>query len=85
VQILARAKRASSITFFNGSALGFSLQANAKTREGGKHPDRNAQFEHINALVTSFNRRASRPSRSILRSKKKENVGSPDDLFKTAR
>jgi hypothetical protein len=26
--------------------LGFSLQANGKTREGASHPDRNAQFEH---------------------------------------
>ncbi|HTE81683.1 MAG TPA: ISAzo13 family transposase, partial [Reyranella sp.] len=26
--------------------LGFSLQANSKTREGASHPDRNAQFEH---------------------------------------
>lgn len=34
--------------------MGFSLQANAKTREGGKHPDRNAQFEKINALVKEF-------------------------------
>jgi len=25
--------------------LGFSLQANSKTREGTHHPDRNAQFE----------------------------------------
>jgi len=30
---------------------GFSLQANRKTREGGSHPDRDAQFEHINARV----------------------------------
>ena len=29
--------------------LGFSLQANRKTREGESHPDRNAQFDHINA------------------------------------
>ena len=28
--------------------LGYSLQVNKKTHEGGKHPDRNAQFEHIN-------------------------------------
>jgi len=28
--------------------LGYSLQANAKTREGAKHPDRDAQFHHIN-------------------------------------
>ena len=29
-------------------ALGYSLQANRKTHEGGKHPDRDAQFEHLN-------------------------------------
>jgi hypothetical protein len=34
--------------------LGFSLQANSKTREGASHPDRNAQFEHINAHVAAF-------------------------------
>lgn len=27
--------------------LGYSLQANSKTREGASHPDRNAQFEFI--------------------------------------
>lgn len=32
--------------------LGYSLQANKKTLEGTSHPDRNAQFEHINAHVT---------------------------------
>ena len=26
----------------------FSLQANRKTREGDSHPDRDAQFAHIN-------------------------------------
>ncbi|MDQ3163305.1 MAG: ISAzo13 family transposase [Actinomycetota bacterium] len=31
--------------------LGYSLQANAKTREGASHPDRDAQFRHINATV----------------------------------
>jgi transposase len=31
--------------------LGYSLQANQKTLEGRQHPDRNAQFEHINAKV----------------------------------
>ncbi len=31
----------------------FSLQANAKTREGSHHPDRDAQFGFINAAVTS--------------------------------
>jgi transposase len=31
--------------------LGFSLQANRKTREGASHPDRDAQFEHINKKI----------------------------------
>jgi hypothetical protein len=31
----------------------FSLQANRKTREGSEHPDRDAQFAHINASVTA--------------------------------
>jgi len=29
-------------------ALGYSLQANAKTAEGGQHPDRDAQFHYLN-------------------------------------
>ena len=32
-------------------AKGFSLQANKKTREGAQHPDRDAQFQHINQTV----------------------------------
>ena len=31
--------------------LGYSLQANRKVLEGTHHPDRNAQFEHLNAAV----------------------------------
>ena len=31
--------------------LGYSLQANKKRLEGAQHPDRNAQFEHINEQV----------------------------------
>jgi len=31
--------------------LGYSLQGNRKTLEGASHPDRNAQFEYINARV----------------------------------
>ena len=31
--------------------LGYSLQANRKTLEGSAHPDRNAQFEHLNRAV----------------------------------
>src|SRR5258708_15297101 len=34
--------------------LGYSLQANRKTHEGGDHPDRAAQFAHLNAQAESF-------------------------------
>jgi Rhodopirellula transposase DDE domain len=53
--------------------LGFSLQANSKTREGANHPDRNAQFEHINAAVIAF-QAAGEPVISV-DAKKKELVG----------
>jgi hypothetical protein len=53
--------------------LGFSLQANRKTREGASHPDRNAQFEHINTEVTVF-QAAGDPAISV-DTKKKELVG----------
>jgi hypothetical protein len=53
--------------------LGFSLQANAKTREGTSHPDRNAQFEHINAEVKAF-QAVGEPVISV-DTKKKELVG----------
>jgi predicted ArsR family transcriptional regulator len=33
-------------------AKGYSLQANKKTREGAQHPDRDAQFQHINQMVS---------------------------------
>jgi hypothetical protein len=33
--------------------LGYSLQANVKSREGASHPDRDAQFERINAVATA--------------------------------
>jgi hypothetical protein len=32
-------------------ALGYSLQANVKTAEGGRHPDRDAQFAYLNSQV----------------------------------
>jgi len=35
-------------------SIGFSLQINKKTEEGGKDPDRNAQFEHINEKSLLF-------------------------------
>jgi transposase len=34
--------------------LGFSLKANKKNIEGISHPDRNAQFEHINKTCKTF-------------------------------
>ena len=51
----------------------FSLQANRKTREGQSHPDRNAQFAHINEQVMAFQRRG-QPAISV-DTKKKELVG----------
>jgi len=33
--------------------LGYSLQANRKTREGTAHPDRDAQFGHLNAAAAA--------------------------------
>ena len=52
---------------------GYSLQANRKTREGNQHPDRNAQFEHINQQVITFHRQR-QPVISV-DTKKKELVG----------
>jgi hypothetical protein len=54
-------------------ALGYSLQGNRKTVEGKQHPDRNAQFEHINARVTK-EMKAANPVISV-DTKKKELVG----------
>jgi hypothetical protein len=53
--------------------LGYSLQANRKTREGGRHPDRDAQFGHINDKVAGWIRRR-QPAISV-DTKKKELVG----------
>jgi hypothetical protein len=52
---------------------GYSLQGNRKTLEGTAHPDRNAQFEHINAQVKRFQQRG-QPVISV-DTKKKELVG----------
>jgi transposase len=54
-------------------AAGYSLQSNRKTKEGSNHPDRNAQFEHINATVIAFQERG-QPVISV-DTKKKEIVG----------
>lgn len=37
--------------------IGFSLQANSRTREGKQHPDRDAQFQYINKRVRAFQQR----------------------------
>ena len=34
--------------------LGYSLQANRKTLEGGSHPDRNAQFEYLDQKIQAY-------------------------------
>ena len=34
--------------------MGYSLQSNSKTKEGKKHPDRDAQFQNIGALISDF-------------------------------
>jgi len=53
--------------------LGFSRQHNRKADEGSKHPDRNAQFEHINTKVVAA-QAAGQPVISV-DTKKKELVG----------
>ena len=52
---------------------GYSLQGNRKSREGASHPDRNAQFEHINRMVARF-LRYRQPAISV-DTKRKELVG----------
>jgi hypothetical protein len=53
--------------------LGYSLQANRKTKEGQSHPDRDAQFEYINQQVQAFQRQG-QPVVSV-DAKKKELIG----------
>lgn len=53
--------------------LGYSLQANKKRLEGSQHPDRNAQFEHINEEVRR-QIESKNPSISV-DAKKKELIG----------
>ena len=52
---------------------GYSLQGNRKTEEGGDHPDRDAQFGHINRAV----KRALRSGEPVISvdTKKKELIG----------
>jgi hypothetical protein len=53
--------------------MGYSLQANSKTREGSKHIDRDAQFQYINTQAIAF-LTANEPVISV-DTKKKELVG----------
>ena len=53
--------------------MGYTLQANVKTREGTNHPDRDAQFRYLNRQVKAF-RRSDDPVISV-DTKKKELVG----------
>ena len=54
-------------------ADGYSMQANKKTREGAQHPDRDAQFAHINQTVAEAIK-AGQPVISV-DTKKRELVG----------
>lgn len=54
-------------------ALHYSLQATRKTKEGGTHPDRNAQFAHINERIKALQAQG-QPVISV-DAKKKELVG----------
>lgn len=53
--------------------IGYSLQANRKSREGEQRPDRNAQFEYINKRIKAFQKRG-QPIVSV-DAKKKELIG----------
>ena len=53
--------------------LGFTRHVNRKTKEGSDHPDRDEQFEYINAQVSAF-QAAGQPVISV-DTKKKELVG----------
>ena len=53
--------------------MGYSLQSNRKTLEGRQHPDRDAQFNHVNRRAKAF-QRSGDPVVSV-DTKKKELVG----------
>jgi transposase len=53
--------------------MGYSLQANRKTREGKQHPDRDGQFRHIHRRILDRQRRRA-PALSV-DTKKKEVLG----------
>jgi len=57
--------------------LNYSLQSNRKTEEGADHPDRDAQFRHINAAVKKCLKQGN-PVISV-DTKKKELIGNYDN------
>jgi hypothetical protein len=63
--------------------MGYSLQANRKTREGPQHPNRDAQFRYLHSLVKRFLRRGD-PVISV-DTKKKELVGAFKNAGRTWR
>jgi hypothetical protein len=63
--------------------IGFSRQANKKKVEGQQHPDRNAQFEHINERIRQ-QLASGNPAISV-DTKKKENVGNFKNAGKELR
>jgi DDE family transposase len=76
---LAKALRAEGFSVSARTVAGllqahqYSLQSNRKRFEGSNHPDRDAQFEHINRQVLAFQRQG-QPVVSV-DTKKKELVG----------
>jgi len=65
------------------TAMGYSLQANQKTKEGPQHPNRDAQFRYLNRQVATW-RRTSDPVISV-DTKKKELVGAFKNAGRTWR
>lgn len=63
--------------------MGYSLQANRKTREGKQHPDRDGQFRHIHRRILAQRRRGA-PSVSV-DTKKKEVLGNLKNPGQTYR
>jgi transposase len=59
--------------------MGYSLQANRKTREGAEQPDRDAQFEYLNTQAEAF-LAAGDPVISV-DAKKKELVGDAQESW----
>lgn len=65
------------------ASMGYSLQANRKTREGKQHPDRDGQFRHIAERVAACKRRGE-PALSV-DTKKKEVLGNLKNPGQTYR